>query len=338
MDMSNLITSVRSLSTSRKKILAGVKRGEFKRSSFSLHTEQGGRDSNQDAVGWSRRKGLEVFVVADGMGGDEGGEIASKIAVLSILKAFGKGTKILEAVDQADRAIAEKGFRVKKIDMGTTIAMLLINETQMNLQILWAGDTRVKVIPEKGEGFLLTRDDRAFWEKYEFLADKPLSPPISDTTADLIELAYLTAGESLSNELNEAIKEENEREISSAEKQLNALSAVTNFLGASNWGQRLFDVSRSISRKYPLDASLKEIPIEEIKEDVSPVVFLLYSDGLVHQMKERKVTAIVQILYGEPPEVIGRRLIESALESGSGDNITLAVAKLPYQLQLSSLK
>nr|WP_321397071.1 protein phosphatase 2C domain-containing protein [uncultured Desulfobacter sp.] len=48
----------------------------------------GGRKENQDACGFLEKPPFYCWVVADGLGGHRGGEIASRLAVESVLKTF----------------------------------------------------------------------------------------------------------------------------------------------------------------------------------------------------------------------------------------------------------
>ncbi|MHB1951151.1 MAG: PP2C family protein-serine/threonine phosphatase, partial [Acidiferrobacteraceae bacterium] len=51
-------------------------------------SRMGGRRSNQDRVGVAERTRSVLLVLADGLGGHEGGEIAATIAVDTVLGAF----------------------------------------------------------------------------------------------------------------------------------------------------------------------------------------------------------------------------------------------------------
>ena len=50
----------------------------------AFFSERGTRDINQDAIYAAAKKGRGIFVVADGMGGHSGGEIASSAIVNGI--------------------------------------------------------------------------------------------------------------------------------------------------------------------------------------------------------------------------------------------------------------
>ena len=84
---------------------------------------------------------LGLWVVADGMGGHAGGEIASGIAKDIIETSVGKGEDIEDAVQQSHLAIlqsVEKG--IGKQEMGTTVVAAKFNESDYKLA--WVGDSR----------------------------------------------------------------------------------------------------------------------------------------------------------------------------------------------------
>lgn len=110
---------------------------------------QGMRDTNQDAIGDAARGDVACFVVADGAGGHAGGEVASRLAIESIVGGFAGepafGAAPLRAlVEQAGERIAgDKSAANGRDDMSTTVAALLVD--QAGGRAVWAhlGDTRV---------------------------------------------------------------------------------------------------------------------------------------------------------------------------------------------------
>lgn len=116
---------------------------------FAQITTVGDRRSNQDALGNVQQDGLACFVVSDGVGGQEGGEIASGIVVRAILERFLQESSfspraLRSYVDYAIAQVAQRRTEEPHLqNMSTTVAVLLID--QKNRCALWAhmGDTRI---------------------------------------------------------------------------------------------------------------------------------------------------------------------------------------------------
>lgn len=135
------------------------------------------REQNQDSL--LENKELGVFVVADGMGGHQGGEIASQLAVESIESFFKKnhsGTsspqaasqKIKDAILNANKTIQTKGDSDAKLKgMGTTASALFmtLDSDKTPLAILGqVGDSRTYYIHD-GRIWQLTRDHSLVQER-----------------------------------------------------------------------------------------------------------------------------------------------------------------------------
>jgi len=98
------------------------------------------RANNQDTFFTSDADG--VWLVADGMGGCQGGEVASKIAQDMIVLGFKNGLDSKRAILYAHRAILEHGDTHQELKgLGTTLA--LVKENLLKVQISWVGDSRV---------------------------------------------------------------------------------------------------------------------------------------------------------------------------------------------------
>lgn len=111
--------------------------------SVSYYTAQGGRAVNQDAVSLLENGRTTLAIVADGLGGHEAGEVASKQAVSTINNML-QATKpsenaIVDAITQANHDIYALQNPAKK--MRTTVAALWISS---GLAIAAnVGDTRI---------------------------------------------------------------------------------------------------------------------------------------------------------------------------------------------------
>lgn len=138
-------------------------KGAAVRLSWAQVSETGMRASNQDAIGAARNGELACFAIADGTGGHEGGEVASRLAVDSLIHAFcdapAFGTPALlgyvgRAIDQVE---SSKRGTPELSDMSTTIAAVLVD--QDSARAVWAhlGDTRVYLF-RAGRMHAVTRD------------------------------------------------------------------------------------------------------------------------------------------------------------------------------------
>ena len=130
-------------------------------------TDTGRRDNNEDGLIALSEHGL--YAVADGMGGYEGGEVASRLALASLQAYFellGQGGLGLD--ESEDVALERMGLAVRIADrevtrratgrlskMGTTLACVVVQGTRA--LIAHVGDSRVYRLRD-GEVERLTRD------------------------------------------------------------------------------------------------------------------------------------------------------------------------------------
>jgi PPM family protein phosphatase len=112
------------------------------------------RNSNEDAFGFRPEHG--IYVVCDGMGGAAGGEIASRMAVDTVLQRLSADgdprpgrEKLHEAISEANRVVLERAEREAGLyGMGTTLVALLLTENiepgpePGRVLIAHAGDSR----------------------------------------------------------------------------------------------------------------------------------------------------------------------------------------------------
>lgn len=109
-------------------------------------TSQHGRSSNQDWAGFTLLDGLGCWVVADGLGGHNGGEIASRLAVEQIISAFKTKPDITQEemigyLEAAQNAILERQQTHPELaSMRTTVVFLVANNQAASCAHL--GDSR----------------------------------------------------------------------------------------------------------------------------------------------------------------------------------------------------
>jgi protein phosphatase len=85
---------------------------------------------------------LGLFLVADGMGGHQHGEVASALVRDAVVDLVGRGHSLIEAVQgAAERLLAHTRHSFDVLPMGTTIAALrLAND---GYEVAWVGDSRI---------------------------------------------------------------------------------------------------------------------------------------------------------------------------------------------------
>lgn len=121
---------------------------KFEASGF-VDSRIGGRHENQDCAGVKDTEIGLLVVVCDGMGGMQGGQIASTTAVTTILSYFEKIDKqddpamtLVKAINEANAQIIAKGQEDPSLKgMGTTVTALL--KTPKSAIVAHVGDSRV---------------------------------------------------------------------------------------------------------------------------------------------------------------------------------------------------
>ncbi len=98
------------------------------------------REHNEDTYYADSQLGL--WLVADGMGGHENGEVASALAREAVVREVGQGKTLSEAIQIADEDIlAHSSKRTQALPMGTTIAAVHLKGD--DFEAGWVGDSRV---------------------------------------------------------------------------------------------------------------------------------------------------------------------------------------------------
>ncbi len=107
----------------------------------------GGRTQNQDYCAFREKSSFNCWVVADGLGGHKGGEVASQIATETILNEFEKNPEISAEALIRYIKIAQDALIIKQeeepnlFSMRTTVVILLADSKNA----IWShvGDTRL---------------------------------------------------------------------------------------------------------------------------------------------------------------------------------------------------
>ncbi len=98
------------------------------------------RELNEDSYYGDSAMGL--WLVADGMGGHEYGEVASALARETIVREIGDGTPLPQAIRIADEEIIRTSRqRRDALPMGTTVVAARVFGNRF--EVAWVGDSRV---------------------------------------------------------------------------------------------------------------------------------------------------------------------------------------------------
>ncbi|MCI9354036.1 MAG: Stp1/IreP family PP2C-type Ser/Thr phosphatase [Firmicutes bacterium] len=109
------------------------------------------RTNNEDAIYINEQKNL--YLVADGMGGCNAGEVASSTAISAFVKAMENAEngeildKMMSAVAQCNKEVYQKSREnIEFLDMGTTLVAVTIENEKMF--VVHVGDSRVYLFRE----------------------------------------------------------------------------------------------------------------------------------------------------------------------------------------------
>jgi serine/threonine protein phosphatase PrpC len=142
------------------------------------------RKINEDSFSWSDpgedklaiiKKG-RLYVVADGMGGYSGGEIASELAVRTLVAEYEEAdsgdipSNLIHAIIAANLRIYEESIKIGTQGMGTTLICAVIHEN--DLIIGQVGDSRA-YLARKDQFIFITQDHTLV---NEWVRTKVISP------------------------------------------------------------------------------------------------------------------------------------------------------------------
>src|SRR5579863_8827893 len=126
------------------------------------------RSNNEDSFGYDAEQ--QIYVVCDGMGGNAGGEVASAMAVRTLIDSFGlAGTlepgatepvpienRLAQAIYEANRVVREASFENPELDsMGTTLVCACLDGNRILIGNV--GDSRAYLV-RNGECSQITQD------------------------------------------------------------------------------------------------------------------------------------------------------------------------------------
>ena len=115
-----------------KKIMLTVK-------SESFISEKGKREINEDSLQFQSGN---FYIVCDGVGGNDNGQLASKLVAETVKKSLLKSIPISQAVEEAEKLLGSYKKKNPSTEyMATTIAVAEILEN--SILVSWAGDSKV---------------------------------------------------------------------------------------------------------------------------------------------------------------------------------------------------
>jgi protein phosphatase len=99
------------------------------------------REHNEDT--YYADADLGLWLVADGMGGHENGEVASALARDTLVDAIRRGETLAQSIQLADEEIIRhSNRRTQALPMGTTVAAIRMKPDD-SFEVAWVGDSRV---------------------------------------------------------------------------------------------------------------------------------------------------------------------------------------------------
>ena len=110
------------------------------------------RRQNEDC--YLTEPALDLYLVADGVGGHADGEVASAIVRDTLQHHVSDGTDLIASIHHAHHALLEEISRRQQSNMGSTVVVALLKDNEYD--IAWVGDSRA--YSYNGELKQLTRD------------------------------------------------------------------------------------------------------------------------------------------------------------------------------------
>nr|WP_248320847.1 protein phosphatase 2C domain-containing protein [Caballeronia sp. Sq4a] len=119
-------------------------------------SNKGPRSENQDSFCVESVEGRFILAVADGVGGNKGGEVASRYTIATLLEGVHAGRSLLDTVDAAHSGLLNKADQSPELDgMATTLTAVICDSTLISG--VHCGDSRAYVL--RGNGLKQLTED-----------------------------------------------------------------------------------------------------------------------------------------------------------------------------------
>lgn len=100
------------------------------------------REHNEDT--YCAEPELGLWLVADGMGGHQHGEVASALARDTIIDYVREGKSLTDAISLSNERIIEHSrLRGESLPMGTTVVGISLDKDSCEYELAWVGDSRI---------------------------------------------------------------------------------------------------------------------------------------------------------------------------------------------------
>lgn len=110
------------------------------------YTNQGGREHNEDYICYDYSNGFGVWTLADGLGGHNSGEVASKLAAMTIVDSMKilrdvSDNNLIDIINKSNKLILSEQKNTANIGMRTTVVSAFVENS--NFLYFNIGDSRM---------------------------------------------------------------------------------------------------------------------------------------------------------------------------------------------------
>ena len=122
------------------------------------------RKTNEDSVGYFEGNGIDIYIVADGMGGHNAGEVASDLATKIVIEYIKNNHQYMDMKEVLSEGIKSANKKIYNIasesddlkGMGTTVTICFKKQSKM--VVANVGDSSCYIIDNKKKLLKITRD------------------------------------------------------------------------------------------------------------------------------------------------------------------------------------